>query len=399
MAVSVIPPAFAAWLRRVTATDPAPPDASGRQALCLFGTTRRLVTTQCPKVISKELAQWQEFDGYDDTVWQRIADTTQIVVVRDVMVEDVWRTRERVALALRSVHVVFLMGKSVTDMPSQTFVAETLGMSAADSPFLCVRPIDGLRTTDDADAAVEQQPEMLRPSPYGGGNPLLVEASAAAARETGLLDRGVRADTLLRIVLASSRLRPLAPGPKRTATSPVRPPAYSKWLEEVMLPSEAAPQPRRALCLFGASTHSLFTRWCPAALSHRYAQRQTLSTLDGDDQHWDERIERDTQLVVVHNAAAADVARNRRTVERLLERARVVLLFQETNAPRGFIAGAAETSCFHVVTPGDLGVSEDAQAVEVAASAASADVAMLVRLGVRQPTAEAVVRATKRAKQ
>ncbi len=158
-----------------------------------------------------------------------------------------------------------------------------------------------LRAVDDAAALAEQEPEMLRPSPYGGGTPLLVEASAAAARETGLLDRGVRADTLLRIVLASSRLRPLAPGPKRTATSPMRPPPYSKWLEEAMLLSEAAPQPRRALCLFGASTHSLLSRWCPAALSHRYAQRQTLSTLDGDDQHWDERIERDTQLVVVHN--------------------------------------------------------------------------------------------------
>ena len=97
---------------------------------------------------------------------------------------------------------------------------------------------------------------------------------------------------------------------------------------------------------------------------------------------------------MVHNAAPADVARNRRTVERILERARVVLLFQETNAPRGFIAGAAETSCFHVVNPSDLGLGEDARAGEVAAS-----VAMLVRLGVRQPTAEAVVRATKRAKQ
>jgi hypothetical protein len=390
MSSSVIPPVFAAWLRSATSTDPAPRDARGRQALCLFGITQKWMTTACPKIVSKELAEWQEFDAYDETAWSRVADTTQIVVFRNVMVNDVWATRESIARALLDFHVVFLMGRTAADMQTQTFIAEALGMSAADSPFLCVRPVDVVRAAnEDAAFTDQQQPEMIRTSPY-----TYVEASAAAARETGLLNRGVRADTLLRIVLASSRLRPLEQGPKRTVTSPVRSPSYCKWLEEAM--GVDGSQPRRALCLFGQETHQLFVRWLPAALSHRYAQRQTLSTLDGDDLHWDSRIETDTKLVVVHNAAPSDVARSRRTVERILERAHVVVLFQETDAPPAFEADVG-ASCFYVVTPRDLGLGEDAQTVS--ASATAADVALLVRLGVCARTAEAVARAPKRSKQ
>jgi hypothetical protein len=97
-------------------------------------------------------------------------------------------------------------------------------------------------------------------------------------------------------------------------------------------------QPRRALCLFGQETHQLFVRWCPAALGQRFARRQAVSALDGDEQHWHSRIETDTKLVVVHNAAPSDVARSRRTVERILERAHVIILFQETDAPPAFEA-------------------------------------------------------------
>jgi hypothetical protein len=350
------------------------------------------MTTECPKIVSKELAEWQEFDSYDETAWIRLADTTQIVVFRNVMVNDVWSTRERIARALLDVHIVFLMGRTATDMQTQTFIAEALGMSAADSPFLCVRPADVVSAANEAAAFAEQPPEMLRPSPYA-----YVEASAAAARETELLAKGVRPETLLRLVIGSARLRPLEQGPKRTVTSPVRSPSYCKWLEEAMGVIGGGSQPRRALCLFGQDTHQLFVRWSPAALSHRYARRQTLSTLDGDDQHWDSRIETDTKLVVVYNAAPADVARSRRTVVRILERAHVVILFQETDAPPAFDADAG-ASCFHVVTPSDLGLGAgDAQTVS--ASAAAADVAMLMRLGVRATTAEAVARAPKRAKQ
>ena len=167
-------------------------NARGRQALCLFGTTRKWMTTECPKIVSKELAEWQEFDTYDETAWSRLADTTQIVVFRNVMVNDVWATRESIARALLDVHVVFLMGRTAADMQTQTFIAEALGMSAADSPFLCVRPADVARAANEAAAFAEQQPEMLRPSPYA-----YVEASAAAARETELLAKGVRPDTLV----------------------------------------------------------------------------------------------------------------------------------------------------------------------------------------------------------
>ena len=86
-------------------------------------------------------------------------------------------------------------------------------------------------------------PTMLRPSPHA-----YVEASAAAARETELLAKGVRPDTLLQLVLGSARLRPLEQGPKRTVTSPLRPPAYCKWLEEAMGVIGGGSQPRRALC-------------------------------------------------------------------------------------------------------------------------------------------------------
>ena len=150
------------------------------------------MTTECPKIVSKELAEWQKFDTYDETAWSRLADTTQIVVFRNVMVNDVWATRESIARALLDVHVVFLMGRTAADMQTQTFIAEALGMSAADSPFLCVRPADVARAANEAAAFAEQQPEMLRPSPYA-----YVEASAAAARETELLAKGVRPDTLV----------------------------------------------------------------------------------------------------------------------------------------------------------------------------------------------------------
>jgi len=31
------------------------------------------LTTECPKIVSKELAEWQKFDTYDETAWSRLA--------------------------------------------------------------------------------------------------------------------------------------------------------------------------------------------------------------------------------------------------------------------------------------------------------------------------------------
>ncbi len=150
------------------------------------------------------------------------------------------------------------------------------------------------------------------------------------------------------------------------------------------------PQPRRALCLFGEDTHPLFVRWNPAALNTRFARRQTLSTLDDDDQHWDERIETDTKLVVVHNATPAQLLRSRHTVERILERARVVVLFRETNAPPAFEAGAG-ANCFHIVTPSDIGLGkgQPKMAIDTVAASGSRRVAAigeLVGMGIKHET-------------
>jgi hypothetical protein len=349
------------------------------------------MTTECPQIVSKDLAEWQEFDAYDDTAWSRLADTTQIVVFRNVMVNDVWSTRESITRALLDVHIVFLMGRSATDMHSQTFIAEALGMSAANSPFLCVRPADVVRAANEAAAFAEQQPEMLRPSPYAyEDDPVLVEASAAAARETELLAKGVRPDTLLQLVIGSARLRPLDQGPKRTVTSPVRPPAYSKWIEAAMGVDDGS-QPRRALCLFGVETHPLFVRWNPAALSTRSARRLTLNAIDDDDRHWESRIETDIKLVVVQNTAPSQLLRCRRTVERILERVHVVILFRERNASPAFEAGAG-ASCFHVVTPSDIGMGKGQPegqpevTVEASGRARVSDLKALVGRGVKPET-------------
>ena len=385
------PPALVSWLGRLVSTAPAPPNAP-RQALCLFGSAQRYATIERPNNLSEELAQWQYFDTYDDTLWSRIAATTQIVLVKNAYVEELWRSKERIRAGLRDVHTIFMIGPPI-EANMQVFVADTLGMSGADSPFLCIRPGDAAaaaRETAGRNAAAPQLEVDLPVSlKRARDEPLsIVEASAFVARETGLLARGVTPGLLLNLVLASSR----HVGPRRTITSQLRPPAYCEWLEEIMLPRAdgPTPRPRRALCLFGVQTHALFTRWCPAALQHRYARRQVVNTLGGDTQRWDETIDYDTQVVVVTNTTADDLAASTDAVRRILERARVVALFQETKVPRRLVTGKA-ADAFLVISPVDIGFDGE-DFVEVAASA-GAGVETLVSIGVARATAERIVRA------
>ena len=113
------------------------------------------------------------------------------------------------------------------------------------------------------------------------------------------------------------------------ANAPVRPLAFSSWLQEVTATSPAPPDaPRHALCLFGQAA-TLFTTWCPMVLAPEFCNRQTF--LQYDETVW-ESVSVSTHLVVVRDCDVAAVWRDRRAIENALRRVHVVLLFPEQQA-------------------------------------------------------------------
>jgi hypothetical protein len=159
------PRAYATWLAEVTDTSPALPDAR-RHALCLFGHAKTLFTRWCPAILCPEFCRRQTFDAYDSDVWQRVDDSTQLLVFRNCTVSDVWRDRKVIESKLQYVHMVFLFESEVKDTQSpQPFLATSVGMRSDQSIFLCVSAQD-LKTARDKgvgsdDAVPAQMMEVL----------------------------------------------------------------------------------------------------------------------------------------------------------------------------------------------------------------------------------------------
>ena len=168
------PKAYANWLTEVTATTPAPADAR-RHALCLFGQAAQLFTRWCPTVLAPELCNRQTFTQYDESVFESIAASTHLVVVRDCDVPAVWRNRNAIEDALRDVHVVLLFPELQPRTNTRCwFLADRVGMTAAGSIFSCVDAMDLYKREERVD-----QPPMKLTMPGDADSQMVtVEASA-----------------------------------------------------------------------------------------------------------------------------------------------------------------------------------------------------------------------------
>jgi hypothetical protein len=187
------PKAFANWLTEVTSTTPAPADAR-RHALCLFGQAAQLFTRWCPTVLAPELCNRQTFTQYDDTVFDSIAASTHLVVVRDCDVSAVWRDRKAIEEALREVHVVLLFPELQPRTSTRCwFLAERVGMTTAGSIFYCVDAMDLYKRAERAD----DQPPMRLSQPDDKNSSLLtVEASASVLQMKRQRDESVLENAL-----------------------------------------------------------------------------------------------------------------------------------------------------------------------------------------------------------
>ena len=199
----VRPRAFASWLKQVTDTCPAPPDAS-RSALALFGASQSLFSRWCPSVLSPELCRRQTFDAYTQDVWDRVDECTQLVLIRNCLVADVWRDRKALLKALETVHIVLIFDTLRAETPPD-FLAGHVGMTAEGSGFLCVFPSDMRRAKDEGaggDGAPAAQPHMMLDEVQASSR-----SSAAARDARELVSRGVAPDVAWRIASACARLR------------------------------------------------------------------------------------------------------------------------------------------------------------------------------------------------
>jgi len=175
----VRPKAYANWLTEVTATTPAPADAR-RHALALFGQAAQLFTRWCPTVLAPELCNRQTFTQYDESIWQSVAASTHLVVVRDCDVAAVWKDRKAIEAALRDVHVVLLFPEVQPKTSTRSwFLADRVGMTAEASIFSCVDSMELYKREERA----EFQPEMKLTMPGDAGAQMVtVEASAAVLK-------------------------------------------------------------------------------------------------------------------------------------------------------------------------------------------------------------------------
>ena len=172
----VRPKAYANWLTEVTATTPAPADAT-RHALALFGQAAQLFLRWCPTVLAPELCNRQTFTQYDESIWQSVAASTHLVVVRDCDVAAVWKDRKAIEDALRDVHIVLLFPEQMPKTSTRSwFLADRVGMTAAGSIFNCVDAMELYKREERADV----QPEMKLTHP-GDTNAQMVSVEASAA--------------------------------------------------------------------------------------------------------------------------------------------------------------------------------------------------------------------------
>ena len=196
----VRPRAYATWLTEVTAITPALPDA-GRHALCLFGPAKMLFTRWSPAVLCPEFCRRQTFDAYDPDVWQRVGDSTQLIVFRNCTVADVWRDRKVIESALQDVHIVFLFENEVKGSQSpQPFLATSVGMRSDNSIFLCVTPQDLKAARDEgagSDAAPADQPQMVE---------VLASKKRCFDQTRALTALGIGAETARKLVDACDKL-------------------------------------------------------------------------------------------------------------------------------------------------------------------------------------------------
>ena len=171
----VRPKAYANWLTEVTATTPAPADAT-RHALALFGQAAQLFTRWCPTILAPELCNRQTFTQYDESIWQSVAASTHLVVVRDCDVSSVWKDRTAIESALRDVHIVLLFPEQVPKTSTRSwFLADRVGMTAEGSFFSCVDSMELYKRSERA----EVQPEMKLTMP-GDADAQMVTVEASA---------------------------------------------------------------------------------------------------------------------------------------------------------------------------------------------------------------------------
>ena len=72
-----------------------------------------------------------------------MASSTHLVVIRDCDVSRVWRDRNAIEEALRDVHVVLLFPEQALETKTRNyFLAESLGMTAVGSIYLCVDSLE-----------------------------------------------------------------------------------------------------------------------------------------------------------------------------------------------------------------------------------------------------------------
>ena len=199
----VRPRAYASWLKQVTDTSPAPPDAS-RSALALFGVSQSLFSRWCPSVLSPELCRRQTFDSFTPDIWDRLDECTQLVLIRNCLVADVWRDRTALLKALETVHIVLFFDTLRAETPPD-FLAGHVGMTAEGSGFLCVFPSDMRRAKDEGvggDAAPAAQPHMMLDEVEASSR-----SSSVARDARELVLRGVAPDAAWRVANACERLR------------------------------------------------------------------------------------------------------------------------------------------------------------------------------------------------
>ena len=131
-------------------------------------------------MLAPELCNRQTFTQYDESIWQSVAASTHLVVVRDCDVAAVWKDRNAIEEALRDVHVVLLFPEVQQKTGTRSwFLADRVGMTADGSIFSCVDSMDLYKKEEKA--AVQPEMKLVMPGDVGA-QMVTVEASAAVLK-------------------------------------------------------------------------------------------------------------------------------------------------------------------------------------------------------------------------
>ena len=131
-------------------------------------------------MLAPELCNRQTFTQYDQAIWESVAASTHLVVVRDCDVAAVWKDRNAIEEALRDVHVVLLFPEVQPKTGTRSwFLADRVGMTAECSIFSCVDSMDLYKR--DEKAAVQPEMKLVMPGD-AGAQMVTVEASAMVLR-------------------------------------------------------------------------------------------------------------------------------------------------------------------------------------------------------------------------